>query len=280
MHSRTNDGLSISGLCLKVGYSRQAYYKAQKKRQSKVVKADLIVNLVCLVRQRHPKMGTRKLRIYLKKKFNKANVKIGRDRMFKLLKKEKLLIPRKKCFKITTDSNHPFRIYKDLLKAGAKATKPNEIYVSDITYIHSEEGFMYLALITDAYSRKIIGYDISDSLEAEGCIRALKMAQRQLPKGKNAIHHSDRGFQYCCKAYINQLKKKKQKISMTQDGNCYDNAMAERMNGILKTEYMLGLKFKTKSQAKTACVQAIKLYNEERPHYALGMETPNVVHAA
>jgi putative transposase len=152
--------------------------------------------------------------------------------------------------------------------------------VSDITYIHSEEGYMYLALVTDTYSRKIVGYDMSDSLEAEGCIRALKMAQKQLPKGKKAIHHSDRGIQYCCKAYIKQLKKKKQRISMTQNGNCYDNAMAERMNGILKTEYMLGLKFKTKPQAKMACVQAIKLYNEERPHYALGMETPNVVHAA
>ena len=139
---------------------------------------------------------------------------------------------------------------------------------------------MYLALITDAYSRKVVGFDVSDSLEAEGCVRALKMAQRKLPKGKTPIHHSDRGIQYCCHAYIDQLRKKKQRISMTQNGNCYDNAMAERMNGILKTEYSLGLKFKTKKQARIACKQAIRLYNEERPHCALGMLTPNRVHIA
>ena len=280
MHCNDNDGIAVSILCLSLGYSRQAYYKSRKQRQRKAVKANLIVNLVRSVRQRHPRMGTRKLLIYLQEDFSRAKIDIGRDRMFKLLKKERLLVSRKRRYRVTTNSNHPFFVYKDLLKDGAKATAPNEIYVSDITYIHSEEGYMYLALVTDAYSRKIIGYDISDSLEAEGCMRALKMAQKQLPKGKSVIHHSDRGIQYCSKAYIDQLKKKKQRISMTQNGNCYDNPMAERMNGILKTEYMLGLKFKTKSQAKMACIQAIKLYNEERPHYALGMETPNVVHAA
>jgi len=159
------------------------------------------------------------------------------------------------------------------------ATKANEVWVSDITYLRSEEGFLYLALLTDSHSRKIVGYHCADTLEAVGCIRALEMALSSLPKGAKPIHHSDRGCQYCCHDYVMRLNQHGLSISMTETNHSAENAQAERVNGILKNEYALGVPFRTKEQARCAVDQAVLIYNTRRPHTSLGYQIPAVVHS-
>lgn len=154
----------------------------------------------------------------------------------------------------------------------------HQVWVSDLTYVRTAEGFMYLCLVMDAYSRKIVGVDMSDCLEAEGCLRALDMALKQLPAGASPIHHSDRGTQYCCKQYIAALQNRSCAISMTEFNHCYENAKAERLNGILKGEYGLDQTFRSKAQAMRAAQQAVILYNEHRPHMALDYRMPAQVH--
>jgi transposase InsO family protein len=152
------------------------------------------------------------------------------------------------------------------------------VWVSDITYIRKTRGFCFLALITDAYSRKIVGHDLSDSLELAGCLRALKRALRQLPRGHNLIHHSDRGIQYCSNQYVEILKKRKIRISMTEENHCYENAIAERVNGILKDEFFLDEYFQSTELAKAACDYAISRYNNKRLHLSLNYKTPEMAH--
>ena len=208
-----------------------------------------------------------------------ARVSIGRDLFFELMRDYEMLVKRTRRCVSTTNSRHSFAIYSNLIKDYIPGGI-DQILVSDITYIRTDEGFVYLALVMDAYSRKIVGYDCSDSLESEGCLRALKRAMRQLPKGSNAIHHSDRGCQYCCHRYVNKLKSAGLRVSMTEDNHCYENAQAERLNGILKQEYGLGSTFKCKCNAYRAVAQAVKLYNTRRPHQALGYRIPEMVHRA
>ncbi len=157
-------------------------------------------------------------------------------------------------------------------------SRPNQVWVSDITYIRTVKGFCYLALITDMHSRKIVGYDLSDSLELKGCVRALKKAIYKAKDIKGLIHHSDRGIQYCSNVYTQILKTKKIEISMTEENHCYENAMAERVNGILKDEFYLDQVFTNKEHAKRAAKNAIKLYNEIRLHLSLDYQTPNMVY--
>lgn len=195
------------------------------------------------------------------------------------MRDEGLLIKRRRKYVRTTNSDHGFRTYDNKIK-GLEITKPNQVWVSDITYISSQEGFMYLALTTDLYSRKIVGFDISDSLEAEGCRRALKRALSRLTDTKGIIHHSDRGIQYCCKEYIKTLKNNKMEISMAAKGDCYENAVAERVNGILKQEYDLGGRFISKSVAVKATKEAINLYNTRRLHSSINFQTPEEKYAA
>ena len=180
----------------------------------------------------------------------------------------------------TTNSRHRFTVHKNLIEQ-MEVRAANQVWVSDITYLRTIEGFCYLGLITDVYSRKIIGYDISDSLELDGCIRALKVAcSHQSFNNTNLIHHSDRGIQYCSKPYVSYLRAKEIKISMADKGNCYQNALAERVNGILKNEFNLDHNFKTKNLAVRAALNAIKIYNNFRPHLALGYMVPNNKYAA
>jgi transposase InsO family protein len=195
------------------------------------------------------------------------------------MRDEGLLIKRRRKYVRTTNSDHGFKTYDNKIK-GLEITKPNQVWVSDITYISSQEGFMYLALTTDLYSRKIVGFDISDSLEAEGCRRALKRALSRLTDTKGIIHHSDRGIQYCCREYIKTLKNNKMKISMAAKGDCYENAVAERVNGILKQEYDLGGRFISKSVAIKATNEAINLYNTRRLHSSINFQTPEEKYAA
>jgi putative transposase len=195
------------------------------------------------------------------------------------MRDEGLLIKRKRKYAKTTNSAHGFKTYNNKIKE-LEIVKPNQVWVSDITYISTREGFMYLALITDLFSRKIVGYDISDSLEAEGCKRALKRSLSMVKKPKGIIHHSDRGIQYCCKEYIKLLKNRKMDISMAAKGDCYENAVAERVNGILKQEYELGSKFMTKEIAIKATKEAINLYNTRRLHRSINYKTPAEMYAA
>ena len=219
----------------------------------------------------------RKLTKSLDYEFTKANIKVGRDTLFKVLRKHQMLTLRKKYSARTTNSHHRFFKYNNIIK-DLEINRPNQVWVSDITYIRTIKGFCYLALITDMHSRKIVGYDLSDSLELKGCVRALKKAIYQAKHVKQLIHHSDRGIQYCSNVYTQILKRKKIDISMTEDNHCYENAIAERVNGILKDEFYLDQTFDNVAHAKRAAKNAINLYNEIRLHLSLDYKTPNMVY--
>jgi len=213
----------------------------------------------------------------LNDEFDKAKLKVGRDTLFKVLREHQMLTLRKKYSARTTNSYHRFYKYSNIIK-DLDVTRPNQVWVSDITYIRTVKGFCYLALITDMHSRKIVGYDLSDSLELNGCVRALKKAIYQAKNIKALIHHSDRGIQYCSNVYTQILKRKKIDISMTEENHCYENAMAERVNGILKDEFYLDQTFMNVAHAKSATKNAINLYNEIRLHLSLDFKTPNMVY--
>lgn len=267
----------VSSLCKEAGVSRQSYYQGRRRYDSYSNKVQKVVDKVSSIRIIHPRMGGRKLLEKTRDLLKEYGIKIGRDKYFDILRANNLLVKKRRNYHRTTNSYHHFYKYKNIIK-DIKINEPNSVWVSDLTYIRTYEGFLYLSLISDAYSRKIIGYEVSDNLETVGCLKALKMAIREFPGGKSPIHHSDRGVQYCSKLYVNVLKGEKIKISMTEENHCYENAIAERINGILKDEYYLGIKFKKKSHAKSACKQAINLYNTDRPHLSLKMRTPDEIY--
>jgi putative transposase len=268
---------SVVMLCARVGMSRQNYYAARRLRQRRQIDEDLILELVRRERQMQPRLGGRKLLHLLGPDLEEAGVLIGRDRFFELLAESDLLVVPKPGAPRTTHSRHSLPVFGNLL-AGQVLGAPNEAWVSDLTYIRTDEGFLYAALITDAYSRKIVGAHIGDSLEAEGCLHALDQALRSLPAGKFPMHHSDRGCQYCCHEYVERLQARGLPISMTQVMHCYENAQAERVNGILKQEYELDRKFRTKAQARKSFEQAVWFYNHRRPHLRLNYQFPAQVH--
>ena len=264
-------------VCLRVGMTRQNYYAVRRERQRRRVDEELVVSLIKRERREQPRLGGRKLKHMLKGDLAEAGVEIGRDRMFAVLRANGLLVERKRGCARTTNSRHSLPVFRNLV-AGKELDGPNQAWAGDITYIRTDEGFLYAALLTDMYSRKIVGCDIGDSLEAEGCIRALDGALLELPAWAYPVHHSDRGCQYCCHPYVERLQQRGLPVSMTEVLHCYENAMAERVNGILKQEYELDRKFKTKAQAIAAFEQAVWLYNHRRPHLALDYRTPVQVH--
>jgi len=243
------------------------------------MESEKLLAMVQPIRQIMPRLGGRKLFFKLQQSLAEKAVRIGRDKFFEWLRGQDLLIRPKRSYVRTTQSGHRFRVY-DNLTEDLMLTARNQLWVSDITYLRTWEGFCYLALITDAYSRKIVGYDVSDSLEMEGCIRALKSACQTASDLSQLIHHSDRGTQYCAGAYTQLLQQQGIKISMAATGNCYENALAERVNGILKDEFNLDFTFKSKEQAMKAVHQSISIYNQYRPHWALNFKTPQHCHAA
>lgn len=236
-----------------------------------------ILNIVKHRRELLPREGVRKLYKAIKPELDNNRLKVGRDKIFEILRKEDMLVKPKKSYYKTTNSKHWFYTHKNLIK-GFVPDKSHQLWVSDITYLRLHKGHCYLALITDVYSRKIIGFDISDTLELTGARRALKMALKQLPLNHQLIHHSDRGVQYCSYEYTGILKKNNIKISMTEKNHCYENAIAERVNGILKNEFFLDYVFPDLVVAKKATIDAIKKYNEIRLHVSLGYKIPNEVH--
>ena len=258
--------------CQWFGISPQAYYQARKRCLQRAAEDQLIVELVQAIRQRHPRMGGRKLRHELKETLAALGISRGRDAFFELLGQRDLLVPIKRSRHRTTWAG--LRRYPNLLH-GLSVTQVNQVWVGDITYVITEQGFVYLALLTDIFSRFIVGYDISSSLAVEGSLRALKQAiLRSDHNLKGLIHHSDHGIQYTADAYQDHLDDADIKPSMGQIGNCYDNALAERVNGILKLEYALDDLFINLKHAQNAVREAVWLYNYERPHLSLDYAKP------
>jgi len=270
--SRKTGFASVQKVCRCLRLNRDAYYKSKGRITQRKSVEDKVIKLVQKERIIQSRVGTRKLLIHLRDAFQEKGINVGRDRLFNILRDNDLLVRRKKVSYKTTNS-YP---YNNLIKE-LKITVPNQIWVSDITYIRTVKGFCYLALITDLYSRKIVGYDISDSLELAGCLRALKKALAKAKPALGLIHHSDRGIQYCSKQYVTQLRKRNVKISMTEENHCYENAVAERVNGILKDEFYLDQCFVNTHNAKVATKNAIDIYNNKRLHLSLGYKTPNMV---
>jgi transposase InsO family protein len=257
--------------------SRQNYYRQQRRRQRRQVEEELVVEFVRAERQLQPELGGRKLLVRIRPGLEEAGIEMGRDRFFEVLRDHNLLIQRKRGRKKTTESRHSFRVYRNHYK-DLEVTEAHQAWLADLTYIRTEEGFLYLSQISDAGTHKVIGYEASDRLEAEGCLCSLEQAIGQLPEGRRPLHHSDRGVQYCCSDYVGKLQDRGLSISMTEENHCYENAQAERLNGILKQEYGLGACFRTKAEARQAVDQAVWLYNELRPHMSLGYRTPSEVH--
>lgn len=263
------------------GVTRQAYYQYFWQEESISIEQELVLQKVVQIRKQHRYMGGRKLYECLAPFMLEHQIKMGRDALFDLLSANKLLVRRKKRRVYTTQSFHWLRKYPNLIR-DFKPTAPNQLWVSDITYWKISCGFLYISLITDAYSHKIVGYHVTDSLENVGCIQALKMALSGLIKEPEShfklMHHSDRGIQYCSSEYVQLLKSNDIEISMTENGDPLENAIAERVNGILKEEYLNDCHVINLLDSKKILSHAIKLYNEERPHMSIGNLFPNLVH--
>ena len=224
-----------------------------------------------------PRLGTRKLYYLIKDQLQDANIKFGRDKLFSLLREYDLLIKPRRRYVQTTMSKHWMRKWPNLIKT-TKIDHPDQVWVSDITYIKTEEGTCYLNMITDAYSRKIVGYAVDETMETESMINALKMATRHKKHKIRTIHHSDRGLQYCSKEYVELTAKNNIQLSMTENSDPYENALAERMNRSIKEEFGLNRKLKSKQQVYQLIKESIFLYNTRRPHLALKMKTPDEVY--
>lgn len=261
------------------GYSRAAYYKSAKSERVVLDANESVRKLVQPIRHRQSKTGGKKIYQMIKGSLKELPVAMGRDKFFDALRANDMLVKRKKRFVKTTDSYHRFHKYKNRLK-DVVISKPHQAYVSDITYLRAGSKFIYLFLQMDAYSRVITGWDLSPSLGIEGAIRTMKMTIKQSPDTRGAIHHSDRGIQYCCGAYVKLAQKAKMKISMTEQNHCYENAMAERLNGILKQEFLLDETFADYNMAYRAVKEAVSIYNEQRLHWSLDLRTPMQVHKA
>lgn len=223
-----------------------------------------------------PRLGTRKLYYLLQEDLIRLKIKIGRDALFRYLRSENMLIHPRKSYTKTTNSKHWLKKHPNLMKE-VSVHRPEEFFVSDITYIKSRERTHYLSLVTDAYSRKIMGYHLSDDMSAENVAKALKMAIQKRKTTWSLIHHSDRGLQYCSSLYQRKLEENNIQPSMTDGYDCYQNALAERINGILKQKFLL-IKCNTGKELELLIKQSIQTYNTKRPHLSLSMKTPNFVH--
>ena len=270
--------ISIGKLCTLFGKTRHAWYDNQWRKQDDFLKEEIIIQMILEIRRKLPRVGTRKLLHMLQPQLVEHRLHAGRDYLFELLSIHKLLIRARKRKAITTNSRHWMHKYSNLIK-DLKIHRPDQLWVSDITYIRLAHGFVYLSLVTDAYSRKIVGYNLHKNLLAEGCVAALQMALlRRIDKRQPLIHHSDRGCQYCCKDYAGLLFKNEIAISMTQSGDPYENALAERVNGIIKNEFNLHSSQFAFEGTTQIVEQAISAYNDLRPHASCDYLTPNAAH--
>jgi len=262
-----------------LGKSKQAYYQHKKRSHQRNQKEQIVCSLVREIRQLMPRIGTRKLYHMIKPKLDHMGIKLGRDSLFNILRKQFLLVPKRRKYQVTTQSKHNFFKHPNRIK-NLTITKPEHVWVADITYIRTSQGFAYLHLITDAYSKQIMGYQLTDNLRIESAIKTLKMAIKNRVFDHPIIHHSDRGLQYCHRDYIQQLEQQNIAISMTTKYDPYENAIAERVNGILKDEFDIGEGFINRKQAAKWVKESINLYNQIRPHLSCGLLTPFQAHLA
>jgi transposase InsO family protein len=263
-------------LCALLGYSRQAFYQFEKNNDQNCFEAELVIQQVLLHRSLQPRLGTRKLIVLMQDFVQEHQLKLGQDALFDLLRAHKLLVKKRRRRVQTTFSKHWQKKYPNLIREYVPKA-PNSLWVSDITYILVGDGFAYLSLVTDAYSRKIVGFCVSETLSAMGSLKALSMALKSCQDTNELIHHSDRGVQYCCQEYVSLLKDNNIQISMTQSGDPLENAIAERVNGILKEE-LLADHYPTLAVAKKGIAQAVLIYNSLRPHSSCNMLTPQQAH--
>jgi transposase InsO family protein len=237
-----------------------------------------VKQLIVSHRKLLPRLGTRKLYHLIKEELATRQIKFGRDKLFKLLGEAGLLIKPQRSYIQTTMSRHWMKKWPNLVKDKV-IDRPDQVWVSDITYIKTEQGTCYLNMITDAYSRKIMGYAVDQTMETENMIKALEMAHiERLDKQTATIHHSDRGLQYCSREYVQLSRKNNIQLSMTENSDPYENALAERMNRTIKEEFGLNRRLKSRQQVYDLVKESVHLYNQIRPHLALGMRTPNEVY--
>lgn len=270
--------IGLSRLCRLLNVTRQAYYQYFWRRSDATTEEELIIDQVKEIRAIHPVIGGRKLLFLLQTFLFENQIKMGRDALFDLLAANKLLVKRRRVNFTTTFSRHWMKKYPSLIKEW-RPQKPNQLWVADITYVPIAKGALFLNLITDAYSHKIMGYSIAENLEGVHTCKALVMALSMRTKSTpELIHHSDRGSQYCAHNYTGMLRKNDIKISMTENSDPLENAVAERINGIVKNEYLSHFNFKNRSQAEKMLPEIVKRYNKLRPHLSINMKTPDEVH--
>jgi putative transposase len=268
----------LGTFCRLLGLTRQAYYQHQWHQEDTSVEAELVIQEVKAIRRLHPAIGCRKLMVMLQSFLLDHQIKMGRDGLFDLLAAHKLLVRRRKRNITTTWSKHWMRKYPNLIR-DLVPSKVNEVWVSDITYFKIGGRHVYISFVTDAYSRKIVGYHVAETLDAVHSVSALKMALSQSNTNLiSLIHHSDRGSQYCCAEYVKVLQDHNIKISMTENGDPLENAIAERVNGIIKEEYLNHYQIKTEKEIEEKLKQAVTQYNQYRPHLSCNMLTPEDVH--
>jgi len=268
---------SVRYFCSLFGKTRQAWYDQTNRQVEQQLSETLILKLVAELRSDLPRLGTAKLQHLLNVQLKAHQISIGRDKLYELLGRHGYLVRYRRRKIYTTDSNHPYRKYPNLI-GNLMLTKANQLWVSDITYIRLNHGFCYLSIVTDGCSRKILGYCLHPTLSSQGAINALQMAIGQSKGRESLIHHSDRGIQYCCSDYVRLLEHYQIRISMTENGDPYENAIAERVNGILKSEFDLYRSFSSLVEATQAVEQAIHKYNYVRPHSSCDYLTPIAAH--
>lgn len=261
-------------LCGNFEITRQGHHKARSAEPPAALAGEMIEQLVAERRREMPRLGGLKLHHEIKPDLAAMGVKLGRDRFFDVLRERGLLVEKRRRRARTTNSFHRFRVWPNLIK-DLEVTRVDQVWVADITYLRHRGGFAYLSLLTDVGSRKIVGWAVGETLETRWSVEALAMAL----KGAGGpvaglIHHSDRGVQYCSDDYVNGLKREKIAISMAETGNPYENALAERVNGILKDEFLLDRTMEDAAQARRAAREAIRTYNERRPHRSIGLMKP------
>jgi len=268
----------VIGLCELVKMTPQNYYARRSARRRQAVDLGLVLALVRAQRAQQSRLGVRKLYYLIGPELKAAGVKLGRDRLFAELGKVGLLVERKPSeWPRTTHFNANLPVFKNLIRR-CQVTGPNQVWVADITYIRTQQSFLYLALLTDKWSRKIVGFHLGETLETSDSLKALSMALRSLKPAERPIHHSDRGCQYASHAYVQRVTAAGLQMSMTEKNHSAENALAERVNGILKQEYWLDANFASHLEARQATHGGIHLYNHRRPHTSLGMATPQEVH--
>lgn len=272
----------MSSACKHWGVSRQSYYQQLQASEQRRERTDTVIELVRSVRLRQPRIGTRKLHHLLRQPLEQAQARLGRDALFDVLRQARLLVAPRRAYHKTTHSHHRFRRHPNLLKAGPGQVRPEgseQVWVADITYLPIDKGFVYLSLVTDAWSRKIVGHYVHDSLQTEQVSQALKEALKTRQTRQALVHHSDRGIQYCSNGYQKIHQRHGIICSMTDGYDCYQNALAERVNGILKMEFLLQRPADL-AQARKMVQQSVQIYNRERPHQSLQLKTPDEVHRA